>query len=55
VVLLRYVFARYRESDLYTEPAANTSLTEQLEIDVDVDVTVHPRPDHPPLSDDGRP
>jgi predicted PurR-regulated permease PerM len=55
VVLMRYVFARYRESDLYMEPAADAS-TEQVEVDVDVDVTVNTRHDQPPLpGGDGHP
>ncbi|MBB3225659.1 putative PurR-regulated permease PerM [Luteibacter sp. Sphag1AF] len=40
VVLLRYVFARYQESELYTEPA--TDIPDEVEVDVDVDVTVTP-------------
>ena len=44
VVLMRYVFARYRESDLYTEPAVVD------EVDVDVQVVEHQvkAPDSPP-------
>lgn len=41
VVLLRYVFARYRESDLYMEPAPRAD-TERLDVDVQVDVAVKP-------------
>ncbi|MEX1826061.1 AI-2E family transporter [Luteibacter sp. CQ10] len=41
VVLLRYVFARYRESDLYMEPAPRAE-TERLDVDVQVDVAVKP-------------
>lgn len=37
VVLMRYVFARYRESSLYMEPAATPDVTR---VDVDVDVKV---------------
>jgi predicted PurR-regulated permease PerM len=36
VVLMRYVFARYRQSDLYTEPAVVVD-----EVDVDVKVVEH--------------
>ncbi|QWT18649.1 AI-2E family transporter [Bacillus sp. NP157] len=42
VVLLRYVFARYRESDLYMEPAP-VAARQAVEVDVDVDVTVNRR------------
>jgi predicted PurR-regulated permease PerM len=55
VVLMRYAFARYRESDLYMEPAADAS-AEQVEVDVDVDVTVNTRHGQPPLpGGDGHP
>ncbi|WP_369930732.1 AI-2E family transporter [Xanthomonas sp. NCPPB 2632] len=47
VVLLRYVFARYRESDLYMEPAPPAPVAHKLDVDVDVDVRVRPRPDDP--------
>ncbi|HEV7776400.1 MAG TPA: AI-2E family transporter [Luteibacter sp.] len=45
VVLMRYVFARYRQSDLYTEPAVVVD-----EVDVDVQVTTHETkaPESPP-------
>ena len=45
VVLMRYLFARYRESDLYTEPAVVVE-----EVDVDVQVATHAAkaPDSPP-------
>lgn len=52
VVLLRYVFARYRESDLYKEPAADAG-PESLDVDVDVDVTVNTRPATPRIPGDG--
>jgi Predicted permease len=52
VVLLRYVFARYRESDLYKEPAAAAG-PETLDVDVDVDVTVNTRPGTPRIPGDG--
>ncbi|UPG86584.1 AI-2E family transporter [Luteibacter aegosomatis] len=41
VVLLRYVFARYRESDLYMDPAPRAE-TERLDVDVQVDVALKP-------------
>ncbi|HEY4093074.1 MAG TPA: AI-2E family transporter [Luteibacter sp.] len=46
VVLLRYVFARYRESNLYKAPAA-TPEAEVLDVDVDVDVKVDSHPATP--------
>ena len=51
VVLMRYVFARYRESDLYMEPAPAPDPTDRVDVAVDVTVT----PARPPLSDDGHP
>jgi predicted PurR-regulated permease PerM len=51
VVLLRYVFARYRESDLYKEPAATVPAT--LDVDVDVDVTVNTRSSRPGIPGEG--
>lgn len=42
VVLLRYMVERYRESQLYTEPAANAEA-----IEVDVEVTIDERPPSP--------
>lgn len=51
VVLLRYVFARYRESDLYTEPAASTG-AQALDVEVDVDVVVNEHRGKPPIPDD---
>jgi predicted PurR-regulated permease PerM len=52
VVLLRYVFARYRESNLYMEPAAPAE-REVVDVDVDVDVRVDTHPGKPSLPDDG--
>jgi predicted PurR-regulated permease PerM len=52
VVLLRYVFARYRESNLYMEPAAPAE-REVVDVDVDVDVRVDTHPGKPRLPDDG--
>lgn len=52
VVVLRYVFARYRESDLYREPAAPSN-AERIDVDVDVDVRV--KPVRPVLPGDGGP
>jgi hypothetical protein len=52
VVLMRYVFARYRESDLYMEPAPAPE-AERLDVDVDVDVTV--KPVRPIVPGDGGP
>jgi predicted PurR-regulated permease PerM len=43
VVLMRYVFARYRESELYTEPAAGATVVEE----VDVEVVTHDVPPKP--------
>lgn len=54
VVLLRYVFARYRESDLYTEPAARPDPDPaKVDVDVDVDVKVNTGGRRPLLPDDG--
>jgi len=50
VVLLRYVFARYRESDLYKETAP---VTEAVDVDVDVDVAVKTHPGPPRTPDNG--
>jgi predicted PurR-regulated permease PerM len=45
VVLMRYAFTRYRESDLYMEPAPGAA---PVEVEVDVDVETHPpRPPAP--------
>jgi predicted PurR-regulated permease PerM len=54
VVVLRYVFARYRESNLYKAPAAPAE-REKLDVDVNVDVTVTrpPVPPAPSLAKDG--
>jgi predicted PurR-regulated permease PerM len=52
VVLMRYVFARYRESDLYMEPAAAAE-PERIDVDVDVDVSV--KPVRPTIPGDGGP
>jgi len=52
VVLMRYVFARYRESDLYMEPAAAAE-PERIDVDVDVDVSV--KPVRPAIPGDGGP
>jgi predicted PurR-regulated permease PerM len=52
VVLMRYVFARYRESDLYMEPAAAAE-PERIDVDVDVDVSV--KPVRPVVPGDGGP
>lgn len=54
VVVLRYVFARYRESNLYKAPAAPAE-REKLDVDVNVDVVVTrpPVPPVPPLAKDG--
>jgi hypothetical protein len=49
---MRYVFARYRESDLYMEPAA---AVEQERIDVEVDVDVSVKPVRPTIPGDGGP
>lgn len=51
VVLLRYVFARYRESDLYMEPASGRD-ERALDVEVDVDVVVNEHRGKPPLPDD---
>ncbi|UPG95412.1 AI-2E family transporter [Luteibacter aegosomatissinici] len=51
VVLLRYVFARYRESDLYREPATPDG-PQTLDVEVDVDVVVNEHRGKPPLPDD---
>jgi predicted PurR-regulated permease PerM len=52
VVLLRYVFARYRESDLYKRPAPPAE-RQSLDVDVDVDVTVNTHPGTPRIPDNG--
>jgi len=52
VVLMRYVFTRYRESDLYTEPAVAAE-PERIDVDVDVDVSV--KPVRPTIPGDGGP
>jgi predicted PurR-regulated permease PerM len=54
VVVLRYVFARYRESNLYKAPAAPAE-REKLDVDVNVDVVVTrpPVPPAPSLAKDG--
>ncbi len=43
MVLLRYVFARYRESPLYNDPAPRSE-TARLDVEVDVRVNGTPRP-----------
>jgi predicted PurR-regulated permease PerM len=50
VVLMRYAFTRYRESDLYMEPAPGAA---PVEVEVDVDVETHPP--RPPAPDPGDP
>ena len=52
VVLMRYAISRYRESDLYMEPAADAP-AQSIEVEVEVDVETR-RP-QPPLSGDGGP
>jgi predicted PurR-regulated permease PerM len=52
VVLLRYVFARYRESDLYKRPAPEDE-RQALDVDVDVDVTVNTHPASPRIPGNG--
>ncbi|UPG91169.1 AI-2E family transporter [Luteibacter aegosomaticola] len=52
VVLLRYVFARYRESDLYKRPAPEAE-RQALDVDVDVDVTVNTHPGSPRIPGNG--
>lgn len=51
VVLLRYVFARYRESNLY-KASAETPGPEVLDVDVDVDVQVNRHPGTPRIPGD---
>ncbi|MDF4002792.1 AI-2E family transporter [Luteibacter sp. PPL552] len=43
MVLLRYVFARYRESPLYNDPAPRSE-TARLDVEIDVRVNGTPRP-----------
>ncbi|MGN6092265.1 MAG: AI-2E family transporter [Luteibacter jiangsuensis] len=52
VVLMRYAISRYRESDLYMEPAADAP-AQSIEVEVEVDVETR-RP-QPPISGDGGP
>ncbi|NII56486.1 AI-2E family transporter [Luteibacter sp. SG786] len=52
VVLMRYAIGRYRESDLYMEPAADAP-AQSIEVEVEVDVETR-RP-QPPVSGDGGP
>ncbi|HEY4293555.1 AI-2E family transporter [Luteibacter sp.] len=52
VVLMRYAFTRYRESDLYTKPAPGSPVPP---VEVEVDVDVETRPAQPPSSGDGGP
>ncbi|WP_448102374.1 AI-2E family transporter [Luteibacter jiangsuensis] len=52
VVLMRYAISRYRESDLYTEPAADAP-AQSIEVEVEIDVETR-RP-QPPVSGDGGP
>ncbi|NID17026.1 AI-2E family transporter [Luteibacter yeojuensis] len=52
VVLMRYAFSRYRESDLYMEPAPGAPAP-AVEVDVEVDVETRPTPPSAPT--DGGP
>jgi predicted PurR-regulated permease PerM len=52
VVLMRYAFTRYRESDLYMQPAPGAP---PMAVEVEVDVDVEARPAPPPSSGDGGP
>ncbi len=52
VVLMRYAISRYRESDLYMEPATDAP-SQSIEVEVEVDVETR-RP-QPPVSGDGGP